>query len=95
MKRSTWYKLATVMQSGALAVLASLIVYCVVMRIWGPVFVLVPTCAFLTWIMAKTHIPWSDIEKELGDDVRMHVCSACSNTTAKYRKSCQHCGAKQ
>jgi hypothetical protein len=42
-----------------------------------------------------THIPWRDIEKELGDDVRMHVCSACSKTTAKYRKSCQHCGAKQ
>jgi CHASE2 domain-containing sensor protein len=67
MKRSTWYRLATVMQYGASAVLASLIVYCAVMRIWGPVFVLVPTCAFLIWIMVGTHIPWRDIEKEIGE----------------------------
>lgn len=65
-KRVQLYKAATVVQYIALGVMFFVCVVCMVQGYWLPLCVLVPTGMFLSWIVIKTHIPWKDIEKELG-----------------------------
>jgi len=60
------YKIATVMQYAALTVLVGLLVYSTAMSYWKMVGILTCALIIIVTLMVKTHIPWRDIEKELG-----------------------------